>query len=238
MGSPPPANNNSIIRPSPCSLFWSAEIEFCLVRLLYWDGGVIPEDEIAIGIVRQFIYIPRTDVETPRNSVDMAAIIDFSTLHPMISVTIVVLAAYLLYYTLLYDSRRRHMPPLVRGIPLINQTFVHQREDFPLRLMAWKAQYGDIYRTRAGATDFIWLSSPQIVKELVDRRSQIYSSRQPQPMALGAASGGRRMTFMPKSKKWRTLRTITHKVCSLGLGVDGLVTYTANGVEICPYSDF
>ena len=143
----------------------------------------------------------------------MASIIDFTTLHPMFSAALLVLVGYCLYYFLLYDPRRKHMPPLVRGLPLINQTFVHQREDFPYRLMKWKAQYGDIYRTRAGATDFIWLSSPLAVKELIDRRSAIYSSRQPMPMALGAASGGKRMTFMPKGRQWRTLRTITHKAC-------------------------
>jgi len=69
-----------------------------------------------------------------------------------------------------------------------------------------------VFRTKSGATDFIWLSSPQAVKDIIDRRSAIYSSRQPQPMALGAASGGKRMTFMPKGKQWRILRGIIHRV--------------------------
>ena len=69
-----------------------------------------------------------------------------------------------------------------------------------------------MYRTKSGATNFIWLSSPRAVKDLIDRRSAIYSSRPPLPMMLGAASGGKRMTFMPKGKEWRTLRAIVHKV--------------------------
>jgi len=105
------------------------------------------------------------------------------------------------------------MPPKVAGLPIINQTFTHLETEFPLRLAKWAEQYGEIYRTKSAATDFIWLSSPKAVKEIIDRRSAIYSSRQPQPMALGAASGGRRMTFMPKGKKWRTLRGIVHRVC-------------------------
>ena len=76
----------------------------------------------------------------------------------------------------------------------------------------WTQKYGDVFRTKSAATDFIWLGSPQAVKDLIDRRSAIYSSRQPQPMALGAASGGKRMTFMPKGKQWRTLRAIIQRV--------------------------
>lgn len=140
-------------------------------------------------------------------------IIDFATVHPMIVGLVVLAAVYLAYTFVLSDPRRKHMPPKVAGLPIINQTFTHLETEFPLRLAKWAEQYGEIYRTKSAATDFIWLSSPKAVKEIIDRRSAIYSSRQPQPMALGAASGGRRMTFMPKGKKWRTLRGIVHRVC-------------------------
>ena len=76
-------------------------------------------------------------------------------------------------------------------------------------------KYGDVFRTRSAATDFIWLSSPRAVKDIIDKRSTIYSSRPPMPMALGAASGGRRMTFMPKGRRWRILRAIIHRVWNL-----------------------
>jgi cytochrome P450 len=112
----------------------------------------------------------------------------------------------------LTDPRRKHLPPLVKGPPLINHTFIHLEAEFPWRLTQWRDQYGEIFRTKSAATDFIWLSSPKLVKDIIDKRSAIYSSRQPQPMALGAASGGKRMTFMPKGKQWRTLRAIIHRV--------------------------
>jgi Cytochrome P450 len=113
------------------------------------------------------------------------------------------------------DPRRRHLPPKAPGWPIINHTLLHLETEFPWRLIRWTRQYGEIFRTKSAATDFIWLSSPRAVKELIDRRSAIYSSRQPQPMALGAASGGKRMTFMPKGKQWRTLRAIIHRVRNL-----------------------
>ena len=139
-------------------------------------------------------------------------IVDFTTLHPMIVGLVVLAVVYLVYTYVLSDPRRKHMPPKVPGLPLINHTFQHLETEFPWRLAAWAQQYGEIYRTKSAATDFIWLSSPTAVKEIIDRRSAVYSSRQPQPMALDAASGGKRMTFMPKGKHWRTIRAILHRV--------------------------
>jgi len=141
--------------------------------------------------------------------------INFAKFNPMLIGITLLLSLSLVYYLLIRDPRRKHMPPLAPGPPLINHTFIHLETEFPWRLTKWQQELGDVYRTKSAATDFIWLSSPQAVKDLIDRRSAIYSSRQPQPMALGAASGGRRMTFMPKSKKWRTLRAIVHRVCTI-----------------------
>jgi len=68
---------------------------------------------------------------------------------------------------------------------------------------------------KSAATHLTWLSLPQAVKATIDRRSAIYSSRQSQPMALGTTSGGRRMTFMQKGPRWRTMRAIVHKLIGL-----------------------
>jgi len=130
----------------------------------------------------------------------------------MLAGTLLLVFVYAIWRYILRDPRRNHLPPLVPGLPIINHTFIHLEAEFPWRLTKWTKKYGEIFRTKSGATDFIWLSSPKAVKDLIDRRSAIYSSRQPQPMALGAASGGRRMTFMPKGKQWRTLRAIIHRV--------------------------
>ncbi|KAH7122651.1 cytochrome P450, partial [Dendryphion nanum] len=75
----------------------------------------------------------------------------------------------------------------------------------------WGGKYGELFRTKAGTTDFIWLNSKEAVKELFDRRSAIYSSRQPMPMAFDCATGGKRITFAPYGKTWRDCRAIFHK---------------------------
>lgn len=108
-----------------------------------------------------------------------------------------------IYFIATYDKRRSKMPPYVKGWPIINQTLDHLSPDLPLLQRKWHEQYGDIYCTKSGATTFIWLSSPQVVKDLIDRRSAIYSSRPPLPLTSDVLSGGRRVAFMPRNNMWR-----------------------------------
>jgi hypothetical protein len=85
------------------------------------------------------------------------------------------------------DPRRKSLPPQVRGWPIINQTFLQLKDDPTGLLRDWAREYGELFMTKSGTTTFIWLNSMESVKELFDRRSNIYSDRQPMPMALDAA---------------------------------------------------
>jgi len=85
------------------------------------------------------------------------------------------------------DPRRKNLPPQVRGWPIINQTFLQLKDDPTVLLRDWAREYGELFMTKSGTTTFIWLNSMEAVKELFDRRSNIYSDRQPMPMALEAA---------------------------------------------------
>jgi hypothetical protein len=115
------------------------------------------------------------------------ALIQLFSGHPYI--LLLALPALLALYTIAtYDKRRRHLPPKVPAWPLINHTFTQMQDDMPPILREWGKTYGEVFRTRAGTTDFIWLNSKEAVKELFDRRSSIYSSRQPMPMAFDCAT--------------------------------------------------
>jgi hypothetical protein len=171
-------------------------------------------------------------------NIKMTTVINFPDLHPMLIGVLALLGVYLVHRFILSDPKRKHLPPLVPGPPIINHTFIHLEPEFPWRLTKWAEEYGEIFRTKSAATDFIWLNSPRAIKDIIDRRSAIYSSRQPQPMALGAASGGKRMTFMPKSKRWRTLRAIIHRVLKLKNHLLIVVADTTNGFEVRANSDF
>ena len=121
------------------------------------------------------------------------------------------LALYVIYKYFTRDPRHKHLPPHVRGWPIINQTFEQMQDNVIPLVQGWAKEYGEIFRTTSGTTTFIWLNSRKSVKELIDRRSAYYSSRHPQPM-VERAGGGKRMVFMPYGKDWRAIRNIVHRV--------------------------
>lgn len=109
-------------------------------------------------------------------------------MHPYFKLLAMIVVSLGIYVYVRYDKRRRSLPPKVPGWPIINHTFIQMQDNMPPILEKWGKEYGELFRTRAGTTDFIWLNSKEAVKELFDRRSAIYSSRQPMPMAFDCAT--------------------------------------------------
>ena len=142
----------------------------------------------------QSIYIRLTVLSVSVTSIPAMAFVSTTDLAQL---TGVLLVSYAIYAYFTYDKRRKYLPPHVKGWPLINQTFI-QLEDNPVpHLQQWPGtkEYGEIFRTTSAATTFIWLNSRKANKELIDRKSAIYSSRHPSPMILDACSGGKRIVF-------------------------------------------
>jgi len=79
----------------------------------------------------------------------------------------------------------------------------------------WHQRYGEIFYTKVGGTDYVWLSSPKTVRELMDKKSNVYSSRPPLPFAQDVASAGCRQLFMPYGPQWRQLRKHSHTLLNL-----------------------
>lgn len=113
------------------------------------------------------------------------------------------------------DPRRRHLPPGPRGLPFIgNMLDLADSDQVRHKVRAWHARYGAIFHTQIGGSDYIWLSSPRTVKDLMDKRSSIYSSRAALPLAQDVASGGRRQLFLPYGPRWRQIRKHGHALLS------------------------
>ncbi|KAF1843736.1 cytochrome P450 [Cucurbitaria berberidis CBS 394.84] len=118
------------------------------------------------------------------------------------------------------DSRRRKLPPGPKGLPFVGNLFdFADTEAQRAKVIEWHKQYGDVFYTKIGGTDYIWLSSPKAVKDLMDKRSSIYSSRSPAPLAQDVASAGRRQLFMQYGAKWRSIRKHSHDLLNLRASV-------------------
>jgi cytochrome P450 len=133
---------------------------------------------------------------------------------------VVLLVAFAVYVAT-RDPRRKHLPPGPRGLPIIGNTHqLPQTDEVSQVIINWARQYGEIFRIRLGMTDYIYLNTPEAVKELLDKKSNIYSSRHQMPMALDTVSDGNRMLFMGYTKQWRELRKIMHSILTLTQAVN------------------
>ncbi|KAF2443306.1 cytochrome P450 [Karstenula rhodostoma CBS 690.94] len=117
--------------------------------------------------------------------------------------------------TLLYRYRNagrrpKDLPPGPPTIPFLGNLHQIPATKAWHQFKAWADEYGPIYSLMLGpSTVMIVLSSDEVVKELLDRRSGNYSSRP--PLYIGQMiSGWMRMLLMEYGKTWRFMRSLVH----------------------------
>jgi hypothetical protein len=86
-------------------------------------------------------------------------------------------------------------PPGPPTLPVIGNLHLMPKEKGHLQFQKWAEEYGPIYSLILGTKVMVVLSSDQAIKDLLDKRSSIYSSR-PDMYLGGIVSGGLRMLLM------------------------------------------
>lgn len=94
--------------------------------------------------------------------------------------------------------RPKGYPPGPPTLPLIGNLHQMPKHQPHKQLEAWAREYGPIYSLILGTRVMIVLSSDQVVKDLLDKRSAIYSSRPDAYIGQNILSGGLRVLFMVK----------------------------------------
>lgn len=116
----------------------------------------------------------------------------------------IALAFTLLWLASLSVKRKRlALPPGPPRLPVIGN--LHQApQEYPWRKYhEWGKQYGPIFSLQYGLNTIIMLSNHKTAHDLLDKRSNIYSSRPQVVMGGECVSKGLRTLLMPYGQRWR-----------------------------------
>ncbi|KAG9496323.1 hypothetical protein J7337_012909 [Fusarium musae] len=87
-------------------------------------------------------------------------------------------------------------PPGPPTLPIIGNLHQIPNRKRHIQFQKWAEEYGPIYSLILGRKVMIVLNSDQTVKDLVDKRGGIYSSRPESYIGQDVLSGGYRILFM------------------------------------------
>jgi len=113
------------------------------------------------------------------------------------------LVCLIIYYVSLSLRPGDRLPPGPKRLPIIGN--LHQAPtDYPWRTyQQWTKQYGPIFSLQYGLSTIIMLGDAKVARELLDKRSNIYSSRPHVVMGGVIVSKGLRTLLMPYGTQWR-----------------------------------
>ncbi len=121
------------------------------------------------------------------------------------------LAGVTIIYLFFFVGRRDpKLPPGPPTLPIIGNLHQIPTKRTHLQFAKWAKQYGEIYSLKFGPGTSIVISSPRLIKQLVDKKSNLYSRRPPSHVGNIIASGDH-LLLMQYSDRWRTCRKLVHQ---------------------------
>ncbi|KAL3426712.1 hypothetical protein PVAG01_00221 [Phlyctema vagabunda] len=101
--------------------------------------------------------------------------------------------------------------PGPKGLPIVGNTLSLGAQ--PQRLFReWALQYGELFKIQLGWENWVFVNSPEAIKEIFDKQSAITSGRPRMPVGSDLVSGGMRFLLMGYTAQWRKLRAVVHKL--------------------------
>ncbi|KAH7093538.1 putative cytochrome P450 oxidoreductase [Paraphoma chrysanthemicola] len=132
------------------------------------------------------------------------------TLAPLIILVIIIR----LFFT---GRRPKNYPPGPPTLPIIGNIHQLPARDAHLQFQKWAQEYGPVYSLILGSKTLVVLSSDQAVKDLLDKKSGVYSHRQDMYIGQTLCSGGLRILMMGYTAKWRAARKLVHGLLNVNI---------------------
>lgn len=138
---------------------------------------------------------------------------------PLVTIAIVVFATCL-YKLLQVGKRPKGMPAGPPTVPILGNLNQLPSEDVHVQFRKWAEEYGEIYSVMLGNQRMVVLNSPRVVKDLIDLRSNNYSSRPEMYVGQTLISGGYRLVLMQYDEGWRKARKMIHNLLNIKTAVN------------------
>jgi cytochrome P450 len=128
--------------------------------------------------------------------------------------------------------RPSNYPPGPPTLPIIGNLHQMPKRDAHLQFQKWAKEYGPVYSLILGTKTLIVLNTDQAVKDLLDKKSAIYSDRQDMYIGQELCSGGMRVLMMVSLRlrctpdleangpqkygpTWRSARKLIHNLLNI-----------------------
>ncbi|KAF2205971.1 m-hydroxybenzyl alcohol hydroxylase [Delitschia confertaspora ATCC 74209] len=143
----------------------------------------------------------------------MSEFILFGTLFKAGSVVLLAGVSTLLFmlWSLLNVGRReKNLPPGPPTVPIWGNELQIPASDGHFQMTKWAKQYGGIFSLKRYRNTTIVITDWKLVKELLDKKSSLYSFRPPSTVA-DLITGGHHILMMQYGKTWQNIRKLVHQ---------------------------
>ncbi|KAI1503389.1 cytochrome P450 [Biscogniauxia marginata] len=126
-----------------------------------------------------------------------------------------VVLLFILYKINTVGRRSKSMPPGPPTLPIIGNIHQIPTERSHFQFQKWAEEYGPVYSLMIGTRVMIVLSSDQAIRDLLDKRSAIYSARPDYYIGQEVLSGNNRFVHLGYDETWRTVRKLGQRLFSM-----------------------
>jgi cytochrome P450 len=117
--------------------------------------------------------------------------------------------ATLAYVYLFIGRREKNLPPGPPTLPVLGNLHQIPKKGAHFQFTEWARQYGGIYSLKLGTGTAVVITDRRLVKQLVDKKSALYSQR-PKSYVADLISSGDHILLMQHGQQWRSTRKLLH----------------------------
>ncbi|KIW14371.1 hypothetical protein PV08_07153 [Exophiala spinifera] len=129
----------------------------------------------------------------------------------ILSIAFLLLSALVSYAYAFVGHRERGLPPGPPTTAIIGNVHQIPTKGSYLMFTEWAKTYGGIFSLKLGSATAIVLTDRRLVKQLIDKKSSIYSNRPHSYVSHNLITGGDHVLIAHYSKVWQRYRKVIHQ---------------------------